>query len=376
MVERKVDSESRAFQHQWVAEYMFTDIAGKPVCLSGANVAVIKEFNLRRHYETKRQDKLKNLNAEQKLQKVEELKKNLTFHQTFFTRAKSHSEAVMKASFIVAEEPNQPGTTLKSCMMKVCDILCPDKTQILANVSLRRNTIADRVCEMATDLRTQLCERSKNFIAYSLAVDESTDMMDIAQLTIFIRGEEILDIKSMHGTTTGKDIFENVCQSVADMKLPWDKLVGLTTDGAPMLSKSLNHRQVQSFMWEIDSEFADIPHHTEVCWLSWGKVLNRVFELSKETCQFMDMYDAVKAFQVKLSQMHQYNLPHFPCCQVMLNQVSALCICFHFFFFWGFWQHFHISNLHNFDRIYFYGDIFSLFGFAYTNIGSGVRLVT
>lgn len=26
---------------------------------------------------------------------------------------------------------------------------------------------------MATDLRTQLCERSKNFIAYSLAVDES-----------------------------------------------------------------------------------------------------------------------------------------------------------------------------------------------------------
>lgn len=72
MVERKVDSESRAFQRQWVTEYMFTDIAGKPVCLiSGANVAVIKEFNLRRHYETKRQDKLKNLNAEQKLQKVE-----------------------------------------------------------------------------------------------------------------------------------------------------------------------------------------------------------------------------------------------------------------------------------------------------------------
>lgn len=116
----------------------------------------------------------------------------------------------MKASFIVAEEiakSARPFTTLKSCMMKVCDVLCPDKTQILANVSLRRNTIADRVCEMATDLRTQLCERSKNFIAYSLAVDESTDMMDIAQLAIFIRGEEILNIKSMHGTTTGKDIF-------------------------------------------------------------------------------------------------------------------------------------------------------------------------
>ena len=50
---------------------MFTDIAGKPVCLiCRGNVAVTKEYNLRRHYETKHQDKLKNLDAEQKLQKV------------------------------------------------------------------------------------------------------------------------------------------------------------------------------------------------------------------------------------------------------------------------------------------------------------------
>lgn len=40
-----------------------------------------------------------------------------------------------------------------------------------------------------------------------------------------------------------------------------------------------------------------------------------------------DMYDAVKAFQVKLllweTQMHKCNLPRFPCCQVMFNQVDA-----------------------------------------------------
>ncbi|KAL7868147.1 hypothetical protein SRHO_G00095310 [Serrasalmus rhombeus] len=107
-------------------------------------------------------------------------------------------------------------------------------------------------------------------------------------------------------------------------------------------SKGLNHRQCQSFMREIDSEFADIPYHTEVRWLSRGKVLNRVFELCNEVCQFMgskgtdstvlrdekwkcelafladgssqsvnlqlqghdrmitDMYDAVKAFQIQM----------------------------------------------------------------------------
>lgn len=71
---------------------MFIDIAGKSVCLIyGANVTVIKKLNPRKHFETKHQDKLKNLNAEQKLQKVEELK-NLTSQQTFFTKAKIQSE--------------------------------------------------------------------------------------------------------------------------------------------------------------------------------------------------------------------------------------------------------------------------------------------
>ena len=69
---------------------MFTDIASKPICLiCGGNVAVIKEYNVRQHYETKHQDKLINLDAEQKLQEVEELKRNLTSQQTFFTKVKS-----------------------------------------------------------------------------------------------------------------------------------------------------------------------------------------------------------------------------------------------------------------------------------------------
>lgn len=137
-------------------------------------------------------------------------------------------------------------------------------------------------------------------------------------------------------------------------------------------AKGLNHRQFQSFLREIDSAFTDIPYHTEVRWLSRGKILQRVFDLHKDICQFMDskgkdctvlrdekwkcelafladitghlndlnlmlqgrdriiidMYDAVKAFQVKLllweTQMQQCNLPHFPCCQVLLsNQVGA-----------------------------------------------------
>ena len=86
-------------------------------------------------------------------------------------------------------------------------------------------------------------------------MDESSDTSATAQLSIFIRGvdsslcateelfirgvdsslcatEELLGLKSMHGTTTGKEIFEEVSKCVTEMRLPWDKLVGLMTDGA------------------------------------------------------------------------------------------------------------------------------------------------
>ncbi|CAH8664509.1 unnamed protein product [Dicrocoelium dendriticum] len=87
---------------------------------------------------------------------------------------------------------------------------------------LSRNTVADRICEMATDVKTWLIEKGKDFVAYSIAVD----------LAIFIRGvdstfnvtEETLYIKSMH-RTTGKDIFDTVCQSVTDMNLFWTNLL-------------------------------------------------------------------------------------------------------------------------------------------------------
>ena len=73
-------------------------------------------------------------------------------------------------------------------MIKVCDIVCPDKRQAFLNVSLCRNTVADCVCDLATDLQQQLMGKGKYFIAYSLAVDESSDTSDTALLSIFIRG--------------------------------------------------------------------------------------------------------------------------------------------------------------------------------------------
>ena len=47
--------------------------------------------------------------------------------------------------------------------------------------------------------------------------------------------EELLGLKSLHGTTKRKDIFEEVSKCITEMGLPWDNLVGLTTDGVAVM---------------------------------------------------------------------------------------------------------------------------------------------
>ena len=86
-----------------------------------------------------------------------------------------------------------------------------------------------------------------------------------------------------------------------------------------MDSKGKDSTVLRDEKWKCELAFlADITMHLSV--------LN--LQLQGWECMITDMYDAVKAFQVKLrlweTQMHQCNLSHFPCCQVMLNQVSAM----------------------------------------------------
>ena len=107
-------------------------------------------------------------------------------------------------------------------MAEVCNVVCPDKRESFLNVSLSRNTVADRVCELTTNLQQQLTEKGKTLIAYSLAVAESSETSDTAQLSIFIRRvdsslcvtEELLGLKSMNSRHNYREDIFKECKSV------------------------------------------------------------------------------------------------------------------------------------------------------------------
>ena len=50
----KIAHKRRVFNKEWTSKYFFTDTENKAVCLLRQEmIAVLKEFNLKRHHETK-----------------------------------------------------------------------------------------------------------------------------------------------------------------------------------------------------------------------------------------------------------------------------------------------------------------------------------
>ncbi|XP_076812884.1 general transcription factor II-I repeat domain-containing protein 2B-like [Clavelina lepadiformis] len=113
-------------------------------------------------------------------------------------------------------------------------------------ISLSPNTVASRVTDLAANVEKQLFATVKDFEAFSIYLDESTDVSDTAQCAVFIRGvdyilnltEEFLELIPLKGTTTGRDIFQALEKCFEKHGLPWDRLVCLATDGAPAMRSS------------------------------------------------------------------------------------------------------------------------------------------
>ncbi|KAK0154547.1 General transcription factor II-I repeat domain-containing protein 2 [Merluccius polli] len=252
---RKVDDDHRQFHERWELEYFFVEHRGTPTCLVCAEkVAVVKEYNIRRHYLTRHAEEYAKYRGDEREKRVIDLKKCFTWQQTLFRKPTDEADKAVKASYTLSEmiaragKPFTEGEFIKECMLQAASIVCPEKRAQFASISLSPNTVAERVTELSGNIYGQLRDKVKDFRAYSVALDESTDTTDTAQLAIYVRGvddkfhvtEELLRVIPMCGQTTAQEIFRQLCDALSDAGLSWKRLAGITTDGAPSMTGRKN----------------------------------------------------------------------------------------------------------------------------------------
>ncbi|KAG6933160.1 GTF2I repeat domain containing 2 [Chelydra serpentina] len=139
--------------------------------------------------------------------------------------------------------PFTEGLFVKECLVKASEMLCPDRKKVSEGISLSAYTVACRIMDLADNVQKQLIQMAKDFKAFSIALDERTDVSGTALYAVFIRGmdcnlnitEKLLNLMPLKGTTTGRDVFQGLEECIEKAALSWNKLVSLATDGAPLM---------------------------------------------------------------------------------------------------------------------------------------------
>ncbi|XP_040191825.1 zinc finger BED domain-containing protein 5-like [Rana temporaria] len=221
----------------------------------------------------------------------------------------------------------------------------------LSAISLSNDTVSRRIGDMSADIIDQVIQEIKSapLGIFSIQLDESTDVANCSHLLVYVRyihdgnfKDEFLFCKPLETTTTARDVFDTIGSFLEKHKISWEKVCGVCTDGAPAMlgcrsgfqrlvlnespkaigthcmihrqilatktlpqelqevmksvisavnfvkASALNSRLFSKLCNELEASANVLLFHTEVRWLSRGKVLKRVFDLRNELKTFFN----------------------------------------------------------------------------------------
>ncbi|KAK4884028.1 hypothetical protein RN001_000299 [Aquatica leii] len=309
---QKVDSKNKRLMAEWTEQYCFTlpdRPEAVPVCLiCNKTVAIVKSGNLKRHYETSHQQFHKNfpLGSETRKEKLQAYLSYYNKSTKLLVRCMSEQEKFLKAALRVCWTLNKhqkrfsDSEILKACMLAVVTALFEERKDVapIQSIPLSARSNTRRTEIVAADIKNTLLKLLQKTPCYVRTLDESCDIVDEKQMSIFVKfldieceifRKELLAILSLKGNTQGEDLFKVIDEFITKSNISYDKVVSLSTEGAPakigkekILVKLINfmrshsvlqHRHFKEFLFECDSAYSDLLQHNNVRWLSKSQVI-------------------------------------------------------------------------------------------------------
>ena len=252
-------------------------------------------------------------------------------------------------------------------MVAVLDLNNKNLQRLIAQMPCSLRTSQRRISQISADIAVTMQSDLKSSLAFSTAINESTNIQDNLQLAIFVRyvsfdltiKEELLDLVAITETNREVDIKNTLDEALTRFHVPPNKLVSDATDGAPAMEgkrvgliglmtcdpnfpeflpihciihrkhlaakhfryenvrktvleivnfirvNGKNHRQFHNFVEELELKDApsDVSLYCVVRWLSTSNVLSRFVYLLMPINLFLD--NKRKCYP-QLKKMHGY----------------------------------------------------------------------
>ena len=207
-----ISEEKRKFNIQWMEKYFVSELFGNIICLvcndkisvlayarnTISNVIMLRNMS----------QNIRRLMKKEEKTKIVELTKAIRSQQASLQKHVVKTGTCTKISYLIAEKlakkgkPLADGELIKGWIFIAFNEYCPDKVNLVKETCLSHQTIGRRIDDWSDNIDGTLKDKLSACVLYSLALDESTDQSDTAQLVIFIREidenfniiEEMLDL--------------------------------------------------------------------------------------------------------------------------------------------------------------------------------------
>ena len=157
--------------------------------LCDATISCMKKYNAKLHYEKHKHFQLE---GEERKIAFERLKNQKERQQQMFKKISCQKNDAIEAIYPVAlllgkrGKPFSDVDIIKESIIEVVSCIHPENISKYKELPLSQTTITSRQHELASNLKQQLNSTIQKEVFYSIAIDESIDDTDFAQVLVFI----------------------------------------------------------------------------------------------------------------------------------------------------------------------------------------------